>query len=271
MTGRPRPARLLLALLATVPLMVACASQRDGNGPAAPAPGSSDGQSEVAGEITVFAAASLTESFTTIGEQFETAHPDASVTFNFGPSSGLAQQIVSGAPVDVFAAASPATMQTVVDAGAAGDPRVFVANTLQIAVPPDNPGEVSGLGDLADPERTIALCAVEVPCGAAAEKVFDSAGLTPAPDTYENDVKAALSKVVLGEVDAALVYRTDVMAAGDDVVGIDFPESSAAVNDYPIAVLTEAPEADAAQAFVEHVGSPPAQEVLEAAGFQLPG
>lgn len=253
----------LLAGLVAV-MLVAC-GRADGNEAAGADPGAG-----LSGDLTVFAAASLTESFTSLGASFEQAHPAVTVTFNFGPSSGLAQQVTSGAPADVFAAASPETMQVVVDAGAADEPEVFVRNTLQIAVPPENPGGVTGLADLADEDRTIALCAVEVPCGAASARVFDAAGLTPAPDTLETDVRAALSKVRLGEVDAALVYRTDVIAAGDAVRGITFPEAAEAVNDYPIAVLTQAPHRDAAHAFVEHVRSQEGQRVLADAGFDGP-
>ena len=135
-------------------------------------------------------------------------------------------------------------------------------------MPADGP-DVS-LADFADPGRTIALCAPEVPCGAAAAKAFASAGVTPRPDTLEQDVKAALSKVRLGEVDAALVYRTDVLAAGDEVRGIDFPEAATAVNDYPVAALTGAENADGAALFVEAVLSTEGQRVLADAGFDLP-
>ncbi len=170
--------------------------------------------------------------------------------------------------VATLAAASPATMATVVDAGDADEPRVFARNSLQIAVPADGPDVV--LADFADPRRTIALCAPEVPCGAAATKVFATAGITPRPDTLEQDVKAALSKVRLGEVDAALVYRTDVLSAGDDVRGIDVPEAATAVNDYPIAIVTEGQNADGATLFTDRVLSQDGQQVLADAGFDHP-
>ncbi|NYD66996.1 molybdate ABC transporter substrate-binding protein [Agromyces atrinae] len=225
----------------------------------------------LSGEVIVFAAASLTGSFEELAADFEAEHPGVTVTLNFGGSSALAEQITSGAPADVFAAASPATMQTVVDAGdAAGEPEVFVTNMLEIAVPAGNPGGVEGLTDFTDESRTIALCAPEVPCGAASEKVFAAAGLTPAPDTLEQDVKAALTKVRLGEVDAALVYRTDVLAAGDEVEGIEFAEAEGAINDYPIVRLTESPTPDAADAFIAFVRGERGAEVLGAAGFSAP-
>lgn len=226
---------------------------------------------EVAGDITVSAAASLTDTFTTLGEKFEAANPGSTVTFSFAGSSTLAQQILSGAPADVFASASPATMALVTDEGLVTDePVVFVSNLLQIAVPAGNPADVTGLEDLTDEELIIALCAQEVPCGAASGKVFEAGGLTPAPDTYEKDVRATLTKVRLGEVDAALVYRTDVLVAGEEVEGIDFPEAGEVVNDYPIALLAEAPNAAGGTAFLEFVLSETGRGVLSEAGFELP-
>ena len=282
-TGRPRRSSRTLALgtslLGLGLLAGACGAGAATSGAAAPsvqAGASSGGEPsteavELSGDVTVFAAASLTDTFTVLGEEFMAAYPDVTVVFNFAGSSALATQITEGAPADVFASASPATMQTVVDAGGAvGEPTVFVTNTLQIAVPPDNPGAIRGLVDFTDPGRTIALCAVEVPCGAASETVFEAAGLTPSPDTLEQDVRGALSKVELGEVDAALVYRTDVLAAGDAVLGIDFPESADAVNPYPIVTLAQAPTRDAAEQFVASVLSEKGQQVLADAGFGTP-
>jgi len=226
---------------------------------------------KVTGDITVFAAASLTESFTQIGKDFEAANPDAKVTFNFAGSSALAQQINQGAPVDVFASAAPTNMKQVTDTGAITDsPVTFVTNTLEIAVPAGNPGKITGLADFAKPDLKIALCAEQVPCGAAAKKVFEAAGITAAPDTLEQDVKAVLTKVSLGEVDAALVYKTDVKAAGDKVEGIEFAESDKAVNEYPIAACAKAPNADGAKAFVDYVLSDKGKAVLTKAGFGAP-
>ncbi|WP_030452926.1 molybdate ABC transporter substrate-binding protein [Herbidospora cretacea] len=219
-------------------------------------------------ELTVFAAASLTGTFTELGKRFEAANPGTKVTFNFGSSATLAQQITQGAPADVFAAASPATMKTVADAGLAGTPTVFVKNKLEIAVPPDNPAKVENLKDLTDPKVKVALCAEQVPCGAAAVKALDAAGLKVTPVTLEQDVKATLTKVELGEVDAALVYRTDVIASAGKVTGIPFPEADQAINDYPIAALKDAP--DLAQRFVDLVLSQQGKDVLTKAGFEAP-
>jgi molybdate transport system substrate-binding protein len=230
--------------------------------------GASAGGSE---QVTVFAAASLTESFTQIGKDFEAAYPGTKVTFNFAASSALANQINQGAPADVFASASPATMKTVTDAGNGdGTAAVFGRNRLVIAVAKGNPEGIAGLADLTKPGIKVALCAEQVPCGAAAKTALSQAGVTVTPVTLEQDVKAALAKAKLGEVDAALVYRTDVVSAASDVDGIEFPESAGVVNDYPIVALKNAPNKAGAQAFVAYVRSAPARAILDEAGFQAP-
>lgn len=232
-----------------------------------PAPAASGGPS---GEITVLAAASLTEVFTRLGADFQSANPGTRVTFSFGASSTLARQLTSGAAADVFAAAAPTAMNQVADAGvAAGPARVFARNQLVIAVPKDNPRRVAALADLAAPDVKVALCDTQVPCGAAATKALSAAGVTVTPVTLEQDVKATLTKVRLGEVDAALVYRTDVRAA-PDVLGIEFPAAAQAVNDYPIVALTTGRNATGGTAFLAYVTSPAARPALTAAGFQLP-
>jgi molybdate transport system substrate-binding protein len=254
-------------LAATAVLLVLLVGGCGGTGRDVPVGGSST--SVAAGPITVFAAASLTEAFIQLGADFQ-AKSGAKVTFNFGSSATLASQISQGAPGDVFAAASPATMKTVTDAHAAGAPVDFVSNTLQIAVPVGNPGRITGLAAFADESKTVAVCAPQVPCGAAAVKVFQAAEITPKPDTLESDVKAALAKVAAAEVDAALVYRTDVIADARRVQGIDFPEAAQAVNTYPIAILAESRSPAVAQAFVDYVLSGKGQAVLSKAGFAKP-
>lgn len=220
--------------------------------------------------ITVFAAASLTEAFDTLAEQFEAEHPNVDVVLSYGGSAALAQQVVEGAPVGVFASAAEPPMQTVVDAGLAEDPVVFATNTLELVVPAGNPAGVSGLDDLARPNLRIALCDPSVPCGAASVKLLEQEGVTAAPDTLESDVKAVLTKVSLGEVDAALVYRTDVQAGGDQVEGIEVPGAASVVNRYPIAALTEAADPDAAADFVDFVTGDDGRAVLAEAGFGAP-
>ncbi|GII51740.1 molybdate-binding protein [Planotetraspora thailandica] len=251
--------------LALVTGLSACGSG-DSGAAATAAPSSSAPAAPTS--LTVFAAASLTETFTELGKTFEAANPGVKVTFNFGSSATLAQQITQGAPADVFAAASPATMKTVTDASLAGAPTTFVRNKLEIAVPADNPAKVDDLKDLTDPKVKVALCAEQVPCGAAATKALDAAGLKVTPVTLEQDVKATLTKVELGEVDAALVYKTDVLSAGGKVTGIDFPEADKAINDYPIAALSKAPAPDLAKKFVDLVLSQQGKDVLVKAGFE---
>ena len=206
--------------------------------------------------VTVFAAASLTESFDAITAAFEAENPGVDVVLNYGGSSGLATQIAEGAPADVFAAASPGVLPE-------GTP--FATNVLELAVPADNPGDVTSLADLVRPELAVALCAVEVPCGAAAATLLTDAGIAASVDTYEQDVKAVLSKIELGEVDAGLVYVTDVLAAGDRVQGIALPEATPVA--YPIAALTDS---EAAAAFVAFVLSAAGQRILQDAGFGAP-
>lgn len=230
-----------------------------------------DDSSKLSGTVTVSAAASLTESFTEIRKDFEAANPGVKVTLNFGASSALAAQINEGAPADVFASASPATMKTVTDAGnGTGEVTTFVKNQLVIAVPKGNPKGIKTLADLTKPGVKVALCAEQVPCGAAAKKALAAASVKLTPVTLEQDVKAALTKARLGEVDAALVYRTDAKAAANDVDGIEFPESAGAINDYPISLLKDAPNKTAAEAFVAYVLSDKAKSVLTGAGFQAP-
>ncbi|PWR10390.1 molybdate ABC transporter substrate-binding protein [Micromonospora acroterricola] len=264
MNGRgPRTTAAALVVVAAL----AAAGCGGGDDPATG--GGADGR--VTGTVTVFAAASLTESFTRIGRDFEAANPGSTVTLNLAGSSALANQINQGAPADVFASAAPRNMTTVTEAGNAdGMPSIFARNQLVIAVPRGNPKGVTGLADLTRPGAKVALCADQVPCGAAARTALDAAGVALTPVTLEQDVKGALAKVKLGEVDAALVYRTDARAAAADVTGVEFPESARAVNGYPIVALKDAPNQAGARAFVAYVHSAPAQAVLAEAGFQAP-
>jgi molybdate transport system substrate-binding protein len=247
--------------------LVGCGGDDD----AGTSPGTGSSGAGVTGSVTIFAAASLTESFTRIGKDFEAADPGTKVTFNFAGSSALATQINQGAPADGFASAAPAPMKTVTDAGnAEGTPTTFVKNQLVIAVQEGDPTGIKGLTGLTKPDVKVALCAEQVPCGSAAKQVLDTAGVRLTPVTLEPDVKSALAKVKLGEVDAALVYRTDAKAAASDVDAVEFPESASAVNEYPIVVLKNAPNKAGAQAFVAYVRSDKGRAVLTEAGFQAP-
>lgn len=267
-----RGRRSLLALpIAGLLALTACGGSSDDGDAASTTSAAESSGGDLTGTLNVFAAASLTDVFTDLGDQLEKDNPDLDVQFNFAGSSQLATQITQGAPADVFASANEAQMKVVTDAGLqADDPTIFTENVLEIAVPKGNPAGVTGLADFADPDLTLAVCAPDVPCGAAAEKVFTAAGIDAQPDTQEEDVKAALTKVQLGEVDAALVYATDVLAAASDVEGIEFPEAEQAINEYPICTLEAAANPDAAQAFVDLVNSEEGQQALEDAGFRAP-
>ena len=259
----PRPIRMAAALVA-----IAAASVTAACGSSAGA--ASSGAPRHAGSVTVLAAASLTGAFTTLARQFEAANPGTTVKLSFGASSALALQITQGAPADVFASASPKNMKQVIDAKLAGSSTNFVKNVMEIAVPPSNPAHVTALADLGRSGVKIALCEAQVPCGATAEKVFANAKLTVKPVTLEADVKSTLAKVESNEVDAGVVYVTDVRAAGAKVRGIVIPSDVNASSEYPIAALTKAPNAAAAKAFVAYVLSAAGQSVLTGDGFEQP-
>lgn len=274
---RPRPLRRSPALsLIAAATCLTLAATACGGGQADEA-GQDAGN--LSGELDVFAAASLTDVFEELAAGFEAEHPDVDVVLNFAGSSELAVQINSGAPADVFAAADTATMGQVTDdlgldpdwAGEHGeDGAPFATNTLQIAVPPDNPAGIEAFDDLAEDGNDVAFCADEVPCGAATAEAQEAAGTDITPVTYEEDVRAVLTKVELGEVDAGLVYTTDAVSAGDRVEGIDFPEAEEAVNDYPIGLLAGAQNPEAGQAWIEHVLGGDGAAELGAAGFGTP-
>jgi molybdate transport system substrate-binding protein len=256
-----RPALVLLAAAAATSLLAACGGSSSATGRTS---------SSLSGEITVLAAASLTDAFGALGKQFQEANPGTTITFSFGASSALATQIDQGAPADVFASASQKNMDAVVAAGDATASKPFAENVMEIAVPPANPAKITRLSDLAEPGVKVALCQAEVPCGTVALKVFENAKITVTPVTQEADVKATLAKVTLGEVDAGVVYVTDVLAAGDKVTGIEIPADVNASTTYPIAALKSSKNAALAQAFVDYVLSAEGQKVLTDAGFAAP-
>jgi len=227
-----------------------------------------DGATPVTGDLTVFAASSLTGAFTRIATDFEAANPGTAVTFNFAASSALAQQIAAGAPAGVFASADTKNMDPV--AGPAGStPQAFATNTLAVAVPAGNPARITGLADFGTASLRTGLCAVQVPCGKYAREALATAGVVPAPDTEEPDVKSLLAKVASGDLDAGIVYVTDVAAAAPEVEGVDVPAQDQVTATYPIVALDRGPGAPVADAFVAYVLGP-GQKVLRAAGFGPP-
>ena len=247
-----------LSSLAAVALLLAACSNNGGDG------------EDLEGELLVSAAASLTDAFGDIEAAFEEANPDVDVVLNLGASSALREQILEGAPADVFASANTSNMDQVVEADEAFDPEIFVTNLLQIAVPEGNPGSVTRLEDFANEELFIGLCAEEVPCGDFARQALENAGVTPSIDTNEPDVRALLTKVGAGELDAGIVYATDVQSNEGAVEGVDIPDEDNVVAEYPIVALTNAPNPDAAAAFVAFVLSDKCREILSGYGFGAP-
>ena len=222
-------------------------------------------------KITVFAASSLKKPFTEIGERFTTEHPGTSVEFSFAGSSDLVTQLTQGAPADVFASADSRNMDKAAKAGLlAGDPRNFASNTLTIAVAPGNPKKVMSLKDLAHNGISVVVCAPAVPCGSAAQKVEQAAGVRLDPVSEESSVADVLNKVVTGQADAGLVYVTDVQGAGDKVTAVAFPEAISAVNTYPIAALKQSGHAELAEKFVDLVTGEAGRKILTASGFATP-
>jgi len=247
--------------------LVACSAASQ---PVASTSGTGVGAS-ITGTLQIDAAASLKKTFDELAAQFRKDHPAVNVSVSYDGSSVLATQILGGAPVDVFASADGKNMEKVISAKLiTGKPTEFATNTLQIAVQPGNPRKITGLADLAHPGLTLDLCAAAQPCGAAAEKALAAAGVTATPISREQNVTAVLLKVESGDADAGLVYRTDVLAAGGKVQGIDFPEARQALNAYPIAALDHASNPSAAAAFVTLVTGPVGRKVLAQAGFGSP-
>lgn len=254
--------RIRSLLLALVPLgALAC-----GNG-------TSDTETDdsVTGDVTVFAAASLTDAFTALGAAFETSHPGASVTFNFAASSELVTQILEGAPADVFAAADTTTMSKLTEArDTASDPVIFTTNRAQIVVAAGNPLAITTVADLANPDLVVIGCAPEVPCGRYATTILERAGVSVTFKSLEENVRAVVAKVTLGEADAGIVYVTDVIAAGEAVDGVDIPDDLNVSATYPLVVTRSTENLVAAQAFVDFVLSPRGREILASFGFREP-
>jgi molybdate transport system substrate-binding protein len=233
--------------------------------------GSSEKPEPAGGKIIVFAAASLKKTFTDIGEQFKAENPGASVEFSFAGSSDLVTQLTQGAPADVFASADNKNMDKAAQAGLlVGDPVNFASNTLTIAVAPGNPKKIASFKDLTQQGLNVVVCAPQVPCGSATQKVEQATGVTLNPVSEESSVSDVLNKVTTGQADAGVVYVTDAIGAGDKVAAVAFPEAAGAVNTYPIAVLQGSKNPDLARKFVNLVTGESGQKVLNAAGFAKP-
>jgi len=258
-------------VLATLTLgLTGCATAAGDQAPIATTTSTTDAGPELTGELTVYAAASLQGAFDELAAGFEAQHPSLDVQpITYDGSSTLATQIIEGAPADVFASADEKNMQKVVDAGLASEPELFASNTLVLVVPAGDPGGVTGLDDLANPDLTVVLCAAEVPCGAASTTLLSNAGVTASVDSYEQNVTAVLTKVAAGEADAGLVYVTDA-ATADEVDTVDVDGADAVVNHYPVVALTGSENVDAADAFVAFVLGEEGRKVLASFGFGMP-
>jgi len=252
---RSAPLLLVVALLAA-----ACGGNNSSSG------GSSGSGSSA--EIKVFAAASLTAAFNKIGQDYTAANPNTKVTFNFAGSQALATQIQQSAPADVFASADTTNMGKV--ASLVGAPQNFASNLLRIVVAKGNPKAIKGLSGLSNPDLKVVLAAPEVPAGRYAQQALAAQHVTVKPVSLEDNVKAVVTKVSLGEADAGIVYVTDVTAGGGKVEGVDIPNDQNVPATYPIATVKASTHQSQAQAFVDMVRSDQGQQVLSSFGFLPP-
>lgn len=225
--------------------------------------GSGDGDT-----LTVLAAASLTDVFEGLAADFEADHEGVEVDLSFGSSTDLAEQAVDGAPGDVLATADEAAMAIAEDGGAASGPVAFASNVLVIVTPPDDPAGVRSLADLED--ATWVRCADDAPCGKVALAVLEAQGVTAEPASLEEDVRATLDKVISGEADAALVYASDAVAAGDAVAAVPIPGAEEQVTTYLAAPLEQSGDADLAAAWVDLLTGSEGRAALAEAGFGAP-
>jgi molybdate transport system substrate-binding protein len=253
---------LVLALVAVMGLGARCGEDEK---PKAAAETSST-TAGLTGNLTVLAAASLTESFKELGAAWEAKYPGAKVAFSFDSSSALATQANNGAPADLFASADQINMKKVTDTGNATEPRVIAHNKLAIIVAKGNPKKITGLADLAKPSVSFVLCAPEVPCGKYGNEALSKAGVKTKPKSYETNVKGVVTKVTSGEVDAGIGYVTDAKAASS-AEGVEIAGEHNVVADYPMAVLKQTGNAFLANAFLDYIMTPDAQAVLAKYGF----
>jgi molybdate transport system substrate-binding protein len=259
-----------LTRLALVALTLAAVSCAPAGGPTGSRAGAASSE-----EITVFAASSLTEAFRELAPILERQRPGTTVRFNLASSSQLAVQIAEGAPADVFASADPLQMDVVEDAGLVDEPVVFARNRLVVLVPRDNPAAIASPMDLGDPGVKLVLAAPEVPAGNYARRALADLGVGAEAEanvvSNEEDVKAVVAKVALGEADAGIGYATDVTGEVEQSIRVlRFPERADVVASYVLAPLSSAPSARGAAAFVELVTGTQGRRVLKEHGFGLP-
>ncbi|MER5488656.1 molybdate ABC transporter substrate-binding protein [Streptomyces sp. NPDC002812] len=262
-----RTAALALSAALLVPALAACGSSDDKKDAAA-SPSASASAEPKAANLTVLAAASLTDVFKTAGAAYEKAHPGTKVTFSFAGSQELAAQVKQGAPADALVTADTKTMEGLL--AQTNDPAIIAKNRLVIATGKGNPFKIAGLKDLADTKIKVVLAAPEVPVGRYSKQILDAQKIEVKPVSQEPNVRAVLSKVELGEADAGLVYKTDTLKSGDKVAVVEIPDAENAVASYPAASLKGSKNAEAAAAFVAWLTTPEAQKILQDAGFQKP-
>jgi molybdate transport system substrate-binding protein len=273
--GRLSAAVVLLALTMLAPAACAGAGTDEPAGTANETGGTSEVTASQAGEapsgeLTVFAAASLSAVFEELGTVVEQEHPGVSVTFSFAGSSDLVSQVLAGAPADVLATANESTMAQAVDGDAVeGEPTLFAENVLTLVVPAGNPAGVTGL-DASLAGASLVVCAPQVPCGAATAELADLIGVTLNPVSEEGAVTDVLGKVTSGQADAGLVYTTDAAGAGDAVEVIEVPEADEVVNRYPVAILQDGRAPELARLWVDTLTGDTGRELLADAGFRLP-
>ncbi|MGW1770443.1 molybdate ABC transporter substrate-binding protein [Streptomyces sp. NPDC002104] len=263
-----RTAALTLSAALLVPALAACGSSDDKKDTAGSSPSASASAAPKAANLTVLAAASLTDVFKTAGAAYEKAHPGTKVTFSFAGSQELAAQVKQGAPADALVTADTKTMTGLL--GQTNDPAIIAKNRLVIATGKGNPFKVAGLKDLADTKLKVVLAAPEVPVGRYSKQILDAQKIEVKPVSQEPNVRAVLSKVELGEADAGLVYKTDTLKSGDKVAVVEIPDAENAVASYPAASLKGSKNPEAAAAFVAWLTTPEAQKILQDAGFQKP-
>ena len=262
----PLKAASIAAVLGTV--LTGCGSSSSGDGDGGGSAAASSGGDRT---LTVYAAASLADTFDQLGRKFEEAHPGTTVAFNYGGSSGLVQQLVEGAPADVFASADQRNMTKLTDAQLNdGEPTIFATNTLTLVVPTDNPADITSFEDLRRGKVKLVTCAPEVPCGSATQTVEKANGVTLEPVSEEGSVTDVLGKVTSGQADAGIVYVTDAKSAGDKIQTVDLPKADQAVNKYPIVTLKDSKNTELAAEFEKFVTGPQGKEALQKAGFGAP-
>jgi molybdate transport system substrate-binding protein len=257
---KPSKSRRRLILLATYLTAVAACAPGSGEPPGTSRPA----------ELLVSAAASLADVFAGIGSAFEEANPGVRVQLNLGSSAALRQQVLEGAPVDVFATADTFNMDQVVEQSeVATEPEIFARNLMEIAVPAGNPALITGLDDFSDEDLLIGLCVETAPCGVFAREVLENAGVVASIDSNEPDVRALLTKIGGGDLDAGIVYVTDILSSSE-VEGLEIPPDVNVSTDYPIAVLADGPNTATAGLFVEFVLSEQGRAILDGYGFSSP-